>query len=157
MLDITLISVGKIKDKNLATLAQDYIKRLKPFAKLKIIEVEASPIISKNQTATKVLEGERLLKIIKTEEEKARGGVVYLLAERGKIFSSSPDLAAWLNKNNPLILVLGGALGFSDELYKKYSQISLSPLTFPHELARVIFLEQFYRASLINMKKDYHY
>ncbi|NCT54609.1 23S rRNA (pseudouridine(1915)-N(3))-methyltransferase RlmH [Candidatus Falkowbacteria bacterium] len=157
MLDITLISVGKIKDKNLATLAQDYIKRLKPFAKLKIIEVEASPIISNNQTATKVLEGERLLKIIKLEEEKARGGVVYLLAERGKIFNSSPDLAAWLNKNNPLILVLGGALGFSDDLYKNYPQISLSPLTFPHELARVIFLEQFYRASLINMKKAYHY
>jgi len=157
MLDITLISVGKIKDKNLATLAQDYIKRLKPFAKLKIIEVEASPIISNNQAATKVLEGERLLKIIKLEEEKARGGVVYLLAERGKIFNSSPDLAAWLNKNNPLILVLGGALGFSDDLYKNYPQISLSPLTFPHELARVIFLEQFYRASLINMKKAYHY
>lgn len=157
MLDVTLINVGKIKNKNLASLAQDYIKRLKPFAKIKIIEVEASPINPNNQTATKVLEGERLLKVIKTEEEKARGGIVYLLAERGKLFSSSPDLAAWFNKNNPLILVIGGALGFSDELYKNYPQISLSSLTFPHELARVIFLEQFYRASLINMKKDYHY
>lgn len=157
MLDITLISVGKIKDKNLATLAEDYIKRLKPFAKLKILEVEASPISPNNKTATKVLEGERLLRAIKTEEEKARGGVVYLLAERGKTFNSSPNFATWLNKNNPLILVLGGALGFSDELYKSYPQISLSALTFPHELARVIFLEQFYRATLINMKKDYHY
>lgn len=157
MLDITLITVGKIKNKSLASLAQDYIKRLKPFAKLKIIEVEASPINSNNQTATKVLEGERLLKAIKTEEEKARGGVVYLLAERGKLFSSSLDLAAWFNKNNPLILVIGGALGFSDVLYEDYPQISLSSLTFPHELARIIFLEQFYRASLINIKKDYHY
>ena len=157
MLDITLITVGKIKDKSLANLAQDYIKRLKPFAKLRIIEVEASPINPKNQAATKVLEGERLLKTIKIEEEKARGGVVYLLAERGKSFASSPDLAVWLNKKNPLILVIGGALGFSDALYKNYPQISLSSLTFPHELARVIFLEQFYRASLINIKKDYHY
>ncbi|MBN2854123.1 23S rRNA (pseudouridine(1915)-N(3))-methyltransferase RlmH, partial [Patescibacteria group bacterium] len=151
------IAVGKLKDKNLSSLAQDYIKRLKPFAKLKIIEVEASPINPKNKRATKFLEGERLLKAIKSEEEKARGGVVYLLAERGLIFNSSPDFATWLNKNNPLILVLGGALGFSEELYKSYRQVSLSPLTFPHELARVIFLEQFYRASLINMKKDYHY
>ena len=157
MLDITLITVGKLKDKNLANLAQDYLKRLKPFARLKVIEVDASPINSKNKIATITLEGERLLKVIKIEEEKARGGVVYLLAERGKVFSSSPDLASWFNKNNPLILVLGGALGFSDELYKSYPQISLSPLTFPHELARVVFLEQFYRASLINMKKDYHY
>ncbi len=157
MLDITLIIVGRLKDKNLKSLASDYIKRIKPFASLKIIELEAFAFNNKNKEAVKNLEGERILKAIKKEEENPKGAVAYLLAERGESFKSSPDFAVWLNKKSPLVLVVGGALGFSDELYKSYKQISLSPLTFPHELAQVIFLEQLYRSALINSKKDYHY
>jgi hypothetical protein len=57
----------------------------------------------------------------------------------------------------PLILVLGGSLGFSDGLYNNYPSLSLSPLTFPHELARVVIMEQLYRAATILQKKNYHY
>lgn len=157
MLDITLISVGKLKSHELSSLANDYIKRLKPFAKLKVIEVEALSFSEKNKVAAKNLEGERIMKILEKEEANPKGAAVYLLAERGINFSSSPDLAKWLNKKTPLILILGGALGFSDTMYDSYSQISLSPLTFPHELARVVLLEQLYRAASIIGGKEYHY
>lgn len=157
MLDITLISVGKLKSRELSALASDYIKRLKPFIKLKIIEVEASAFSDKNKVAAKNLEGERIMKILEKEEANPKGATVYLLAERGINFNSSPDLAKWLNKKTPLILVLGGALGFSDLMYDSYPQISLSTLTFPHELARVICLEQLYRSALIISNKEYHY
>lgn len=157
MLDITLISVGKLKDKNLASLADIYIKRLKPFAKIRLFEVESVPFSDKNKEASKKLEGENLLKVINREENSLKGGLVYLLAERGKSFKSSEDLSSFFHQKSPLILVIGGALGFSDELYEKYPQISLSALTYTHEFARVILLEQLYRASMIGMNKNYHY
>lgn len=157
MIDITLIAVGKLKNKNFLDLANDYIKRISPFARLKIIEVEAVSFSDNNQEAAKRLEGERISKIIEKEEQNPKGAVTWLLAERGQSFSSSPDFSQWLNKKSPLILVIGGALGFSDDLYHKFPQISLSPLTFPHELARLVFLEQLYRATLIAANKKYHY
>lgn len=157
MLDITLVVVGKVKDKNINTLIKDYTKRLRVFVKLKIIEVEAVSFSDNNQEAAKSLEAERLVKVIEKEEANARGAVCYLLAERGKIFKSSPEIASWFNTNSPLILVIGGSLGFSDKLYKSYRQISLSPLTFTHEMARLIFLEQLYRSALISSGKKYHY
>jgi len=157
MIDIILIVVGKLKDKNLDSLATDYIKRIKPFARLKIIEVEAVPFASHNHEAAKRLEAERILKVIEKEEANPKGAATWLLAERGESFKSSTDFSFWLNKKSPLILVLGGALGFSEDLYKSYRQISLSTLTFPHELARVVFLEQLYRSTLISSNKEYHY
>lgn len=157
MLDITLLVVGKIRDKNIDALIKDYVKRLKVFVKLKIIEVEAVSFSDNNQEAAKRLEAERLVKVIDKEEANAKGAVTYLLAERGQELSSSPEFAAWLNQHSPLILVLGGSLGFSDDLYKSYRQLSLSPLTFSHEMARLIFLEQLYRSALIIKGKKYHY
>lgn len=157
MLDISLITVGKLRDKNLASLADIYIKRLKPFAKIKLFEVESAPFSDKNRDVSKRLEGENLLKIISREENSPKGGLVYLLAERGKSFKSSEDLASFLHQKSPLILVVAGALGFSDDLYQKYPQISLSALTYTHEFARVILLEQIYRATMIGMNKSYHY
>ncbi len=157
MIDISLIVVGKLKNKNLLTLAEDYIKRIKPFANLKIIEVEAVSFSEHNHQAAKRLEGERIIRAIEKEEQNPKGAATWLLAERGESFKSSLDFSQYLNKKSPLILVLGGALGFADELYQNYPQISLSPLTFTHELARIVFLEQFYRAALISAGKSYHY
>lgn len=157
MLDITILAVGRIKDKNLADFSTEYLKRLKPFAKVKVIEIIPAAFSINTKEAAKRFEGEKIMEILQKEEAKANGATAYLLAERGLSFKSSPDFAAWLAKKTPLILVLGGALGFSDELYKSYPQISLSPLTFPHELARVIALEQIYRAATILNNKEYHY
>lgn len=157
MIDIILIAVGKIKNKSLAILVDDYSKRIKPFASLKVIELEAVSFSSHNHEAAKRLEAERIIKAIEREEANPKGASTWLLAERGELFKSSADLSHWLNKKSPLILVLGGSLGFSDELYQNYPQISLSDLTFPHELARVIFLEQLYRSTLLLTNKEYHY
>lgn len=157
MLDITILALGKIKDSNLASLAMEYLKRLKPFVKLSVIEISPAAFSENTKEAAKKFEGEKILEVLKKEEAKARGAVAYLLAERGLSFKSSPEFASWLAKKNPIILVVGGALGFSDEVYENYPQISLSPLTFPHELARVIALEQIYRAATILNNKEYHY
>lgn len=152
-----MVAIGKIKDSNLASLASEYLKRLKPFVKFDVIEISSSSFSENTKEAAKKFEGERILEILKKEEAKARGAAAYLLAERGLSFKSSPEFASWLAKKTPVILVVGGALGFSDELYENYPQISLSPLTFPHELARVIALEQVYRAAAILNNKEYHY
>lgn len=152
MLDITLVALGKIKDKSCAGLVSEYVKRIKPYARLKIVELEAVSFSEKLRVRAQEFEAEKIENFL----SKNKGAVVYLLAERGETFDS-PKFAYWLEKKSPLILVLGGALGFSPGLYKKYPCLSLSPLTFPHELARVIFLEQIYRAATILQKKNYHY
>lgn len=153
MLDIILIVVGRIKDKRLASLADDYIKRLKPYVRLKIVELEAVAFSEKNQEAVKKLEADRIENFLNKQ-----GGdrLVYLLAERGRQFNS-PELSLWLKNNHPLVLVIGGSLGFSNQLYEKYPTLSLSALTFPHEMVRVILLEQIYRAVTILKHKNYHY
>jgi len=152
MLDITLVTIGKIKDKSCSALALEYLKRIKPYARLKIVELEAVSFSEKLQDKAKDYEGEKIITFLNKNKE----AVVYLLAERGESFDSF-KLANWLEKKSPLVLVLGGALGFSDTLYEKYPALSLSPLTFPHELARVVLLEQIYRAATILQHKSYHY
>ena len=152
MIDITLVVIGKIKDKSYLSLITEYLKRIKPFARIKIVELEATPFSEKLREKAKEFEGEKIENYLSKQKE----AVVFLLAERGKLLSSV-ELATWFEKKSPLVLILGGALGFSDDLYKKYPSLSLSPLTFPHELARVILLEQIYRAATILQNKSYHY
>jgi len=153
MLDITLVSIGKIKDKNCSALASEYLKRLKPYARLKIVELEATAFSDNTRERAKEFEAEKITNFLNKQKDQA---VVYLLAERGEIYDSQ-KLAVWFNKKSPVTLILGGALGFTDKMYKDYPALSLSPLTFPHELARVILLEQIYRATTILQNKKYHY
>jgi 23S rRNA (pseudouridine1915-N3)-methyltransferase len=156
MLDITLLVVGKIKEKYWQAAFLEYAKRLKPYARLRVVELAAAPFSKNDKEKAKGIESGRILDFLQKSASKSNPNPVYLLAERGRVFSS-PAFAAWLDKNQSLLLVVGGALGFSDELYRRYPQISLSPLTFPHELARVVLLEQLYRAATIINNKDYHY
>ncbi|MHB8903771.1 MAG: 23S rRNA (pseudouridine(1915)-N(3))-methyltransferase RlmH [Patescibacteria group bacterium] len=156
MLDLTVIAYGKIKEKAYQKMVEEYLKRLKPLARLRYIELETISHTDKNQEAVKKLEGEKLNNYLEKYLNNNSEAVVYLLAERGQKFNSI-DFANWLNKKQPLILVVGGALGFSDDLYNSYPSLSLSDLTYPHELARLILLEQIYRASTILNNKSYHY
>lgn len=156
MLDLTIIAYGKIKESSYKKMTEEYLKRLKPSARIKYIELEAIPFSEKNQESTKRLEGERLNIYLEKYLNHNPGAVVYLLAERGKKFNSI-DFAHWLNSKQPLVLVIGGALGYSEEIYNSYPSLSLSDLTFPHELARLILLEQIYRATTILSNKSYHY
>lgn len=158
MLDIKIVAVSKMKNKELSSLKDEYLKRLKPYARVKVFELASFSFSSKNKEAAKEFECEKIEEFLQKEEKKNNNNYdVYLLAERGKEFSSSVAFANWLNQKNPLILVIGGSLGFTEKMYEKYPQISLSKLTYPHEMARVLLLEQIYRGVTIINKKDYHY
>ncbi len=156
MLDITLIAVGKIKEAFWRDAFVEYDKRLKPYARLKVIELAPEPFSKSGKEKAKEIEGKRIMDYLEKQSHESGAVSAYLLAERGRTFDS-PALAGWLEKNSPMTLIVGGALGFSDELYRRYPQISLSPLTFPHELARVVLIEQLYRAAAILNGKEYHY
>ncbi|MFA6194264.1 MAG: 23S rRNA (pseudouridine(1915)-N(3))-methyltransferase RlmH [Patescibacteria group bacterium] len=156
MLDITLIAVGKIKESFWRDAFEEYAKRLKPYVRLKIIELPPEPFSKSTKEKVKEIEGKRIMGYLEKQSHESGASLVYLLAERGRTFDS-PTLAGWLEKNSPLVLIIGGALGFSEELYGRYPQISLSLLTFPHELARVVLMEQLYRAAAILNGKEYHY
>lgn len=151
MLNITLLVVGKIKDQALNNLARDYFKRIKPYARLIIEELKAESFSINTKNRAKELEALRIQNYL----AKKSGAEVYLLTERGQLLNSH----AFSNKINcqELILIIAGSLGFTTDLEAKYPQISLSPLTFPHELARVVLLEQIYRAATILNNKEYHY
>lgn len=152
MLNITLVAIGKIKDAYLNGAALEYIKRIKPYGRLTITELKAEPFSVTTKDKAKKLEAERIEAVLERKSEAE----VYLLSEHGVLFNS-PNFAAKLNTTKELVLVIAGSLGFAKELEVKYPKISLSPLTFPHELARVVLLEQIYRAATIINNKEYHY
>lgn len=145
-----LIVVGKLKDSHLEAIEQDYLKRITN-PPLLIHEVKAS---AENKEA----EGEVILKKIK---DLSNGSChVVALSEWGKK-QTSVDFAKWTEalceKPQKIFFVIAGAEGFSEE-FLKFSQekISLSDLTFPHKLARILLVEQLYRAQTIRTKHPYH-
>lgn len=154
MIKITLISVGALKNKALQSLATDYLKRIQPYARLELIETPAASFGKSDQEKAKKLEKKGLEKVLHRFERDS----VYLLAEQGKLYNSK-EWADFVDSHDgsDLVFVIAGALGWDRELLDKYQRLSLSALTFPHELARVILLEQIYRGLSISMKKTYHY
>lgn len=151
MLDIEILVIGSLRNKNLAALAEEYLKRLKPFAKLKVNELPAQSFSQNSALKVKTLESQKLDLAI----SRRLGRRVFLLDEKGEEYSS-PSLAKLIN-HEPLLFVLAGTQGFTDELKNKYPKLALSKLTFPHEMARVLLLEQIYRSACINTSKSYHY
>jgi 23S rRNA (pseudouridine1915-N3)-methyltransferase len=153
MLDLTIVTFGKLKEEYWQSSAQEYIKRLKPYVKIKIEELKSESFSKSNHEVAKKEEAKRLVNYLSHKLEST----VFLLAEKGI------ELDSWEFSNKlesikgSIILVIGGSLGFSEEIFKSYQKISLSKLTFSHELARIILLEQLYRAVTILNKKDYHY
>lgn len=151
MLNITLITIGKIKEAYLNEAALEYLKRIKPYGRLTMQELKAEPFSISTKLKAKQIEAERIMAVL----EKKASAEIYLLAEHGTLFNSL-EFAQKI-KDRELVLVIAGSLGFAKELENKYLKISLSPLTFPHELARVVLLEQIYRAATIINSKEYHY
>ncbi len=155
MFKIKIIALGKFKEKAYKELEAEYLKRLSPFAKIKIIEL---PEIGygKNQDLESVKQ-EEAEKIVKQLPED---GVVILMEEKGTL-RNSVDFAAFLERvgglGKELVFVIGSGIGLHESLkqYSNYS-ISLSPLTFPHNMARVLLEEQIYRAGTILAGKEYH-
>ncbi len=156
MLNIELISLFSFKDKNLKQLALEYEKRLKPFARLEIREMKPSSFSESKDAQLKAQsqDEEKLLKYLDSLKTKD----IFLLSEEGKL-RDSIALTKFLYQRDgeKIVLVLASSLGFSLAFKKKYSLLSLSPLTFPHQLAKVVLLEQIYRSVCIYNKKNYHY
>ena len=156
---ITVLTVGKIKEKYLRDGIAEYAKRLGRYCRLEIIEVadEKTPEQASEamERQIKDTEGKRLLRYIKD------GDYVTALAIDGKMLDSvelSQRLDALaLQGNSSLVFVIGGSLGLSGEVLKRADyRLSFSKMTFPHQLMRVILLEQIYRGFRIINGEPYH-
>jgi 23S rRNA (pseudouridine1915-N3)-methyltransferase len=158
-MNIKIIGVGKIKEKYLRDGIAEYLKRLTAYAKVEIIELSdektpdnASPA---EEEQIKNKEGERILKSIKD------GSYVIALAIEGKSLSSEglADLIEGLGiqGKSDMALIIGGSLGLADSVLKRADyKLSFSAMTFPHQLMRMILLEQVYRGFRIIKGEPYH-
>lgn len=156
---ITVIGVGRLKEKYWQAAIDEYSKRLSKYVKLDIIEVpdEKAPenLSAAEEEIVKKNEGERILKNIKD------GAYVIDLAINGKMLSSE-ELSEFLNERmvrgaGHIVFVIGGSLGLSKEVLDRADyKLSFSKMTFPHQMMRVILLEQFYRAVKIMKNEPYH-
>ena len=151
-----LILVGKTTDKHFQAGINDYVERIShymPFEIVTIPELKNTKSLSEEQQ--KQAEGELILKQIQTSD------TVVLLDEHGKEFRSI-EFAKWLehkrNTARRLIFIIGGPYGFSQAVYSRANeQISLSKMTFSHQMIRLVFIEQIYRACTIIKGEPYHH
>jgi 23S rRNA (pseudouridine1915-N3)-methyltransferase len=148
---IDLIVIGKLKDQNFENIENEFLKRINKFD-FKIHELKSS---SENQQQ----EAELILKKL-DDLTKKQSAKVYALTEMGKKFNSvdfSKQIFDDLQQYKSLILIIAGAYGFHPSVLAKVNaQLSLSPLTFPHKFARIILIEQLYRAMTIDSGHPYH-
>lgn len=153
----TLLAVGRTVEKHYITAIDDYVSRTKHFISFDmevIPELKNTKSLSMEQQKEK--EGELILKALQP------GDVVVLLDEHGKEFRSV-DFAHWVEKkmhtvNKRLVFIIGGPYGFSPKVYEAAQEkISLSKMTFSHQMIRLIFVEQLYRAMTILNNNPYHH
>lgn len=158
-MNITILAVGKLKERYLQEGIAEYLKRLRPYARVNILEVADEKIPDRASQATEAQirekEGQRLLQQLPPQS------VVVALAIQGRMMSSeqlSRQLADWsLHGQSHLCFVIGGSLGLSEQVLKRADlHLSFSPMTFPHQLMRLILLEQIYRAFKIQRGETYH-
>tara|TARA_Y100000992_G_scaffold43822_1_gene25031 strand:- start:14 stop:487 length:474 start_codon:yes stop_codon:yes gene_type:complete len=154
---IKLIVVGKTNTTYLKTGENEYENRLKHycnFEEIIINDVKNGSKFSKNEL--KIKEGDLILKHLESIDK------VILLDSIGKIYSSN-EFSNFLNENmlhstKSLVFIVGGAYGFSDEVYNRAdNKLSLSKMTFSHQMVRLIFKEQLYRALTIIKGEKYHH
>lgn len=158
-MNINIVAVGKIKEKYLKEAIEEYSKRLSRFCKLKITEVPDEPMSDRpndsERTAVLKKEAEKITSAIGTTD------VLVTLCVEGKQLSSEKFADFFANGTvsgaSTFTFVIGGSLGLSDEIKAKSKlRLSFSEMTFPHQLMRVILLEQVYRAFKINSNENYH-
>ena len=153
---IELIQVGKTVNRIFVDGINEYLGRIKhyvPFSITTIPEIKNTKSLSESQQ--KNLEASLILKQIQAQD------TVVLLDEHGKEFRSV-EFAAWLEKQQQvarrLVFVIGGPYGFAESVYERAnSKISLSKMTFSHQMVRIIFCEQLYRACTIIQGEPYHH
>ncbi len=154
---ITLLLVGKTVNKHFVELIDDYASRVKHYVGFDIVtipELKNTKNLSAEQQ--KQQEGELILKQLQA------GDHVVLLDEHGKELRSV-EFSRWMEQKmqtvgKRLVFIIGGPYGFSPEVYARASEkLSLSPMTFSHQMVRLIFVEQLYRAMTIMRGEPYHH
>ncbi|MEG0774014.1 23S rRNA (pseudouridine(1915)-N(3))-methyltransferase RlmH [Clostridium sp.] len=158
-MNITLISVGKLKEKYLKEAIDEYVKRLQRYCKVSIIELqdEKTPdnASEKEELQIKDKEGEAILKVIKDTS------YVIVLDLKGKMITSE-EFSSYIQElgvsgKSDLIFVIGGSLGLAQSVINRANyKLCFSKMTFPHQLFRVMLLEQIYRAFRIMKNEPYH-
>ncbi len=156
---ITILTVGKIKEKFYRQAVEEFEKRLSRYCKLEIIEVADEKTPDRASEAEELLvkekEGQRLLKYFRDD------AFICALAIEGKMLDSvelSEKIESLgVSGTSHLIFVIGGSLGLAEQVLKRADfLLSFSKMTFPHQLMRVILLEQIYRSYRILSKQPYH-
>jgi len=154
MNNITILAIGKLKEQIYRDGVTEYLKRLRPYAKIKVVELAPESFGESNREQAKEKENQKILDYLEKNKDKK----VVCLTEGGREYSSV-EFSQFLNKTNQeIIFIIGGALGFSEKtLSKMDGKLSLSKMTFLHEMARLVLVEQLYRVQMINKGKSYHY
>ncbi|WP_047153294.1 23S rRNA (pseudouridine(1915)-N(3))-methyltransferase RlmH [Aneurinibacillus tyrosinisolvens] len=156
---IGIVAVGKLKEKYLKMGIDEYSKRLSAYAKIDVIEIpdEKAPenLSPADMLRVKEKEGERILSSLKPDQH------VVALAIEGEMWSSeklAKQLDQWATYGKSSIaFVIGGSLGLSDAVMRRANdKLSFSKMTFPHQLMRLMLLEQVYRGFRINRGEPYH-
>ena len=145
---ITIVTIGKLKEKYLIEAVNEYLKRLKPYSNVEVIEISECRTVEE--------EGDKLLSKLNNDSWKC------VLDVHGDLISSE-DFAkivsdVTLNGQSHLSFVIGGAFGLSKKIREAADmRLSLSKMTFTHQMTRVILLEQIYRSFKINRNEKYHH
>lgn len=161
MINIKIVCVGKLSEKNIKGLSEEYLKRLKKYSKIEVIEIEDEKLSVTSpgyEEKIKKIESAKILEKIK----KIGKCKVITLDLKGKTLNSIEfakkieTIATY--EASTLVFIIGGSLGFNDDVRKiaDYS-ISFSSLTFPHQLIRIFLFEQLFRAFKILSNETYHH
>lgn len=151
-----LLVVGKTNDKNITKGIDDYVGRVKHYMPF---DIEVIPVLKNTKSLTqsnqKEMEAEQILKRLQPSD------TVVLLDEHGKEYRSI-EFARWIEKlqqtARSLVFIIGGPYGFADSVYERSdAKLSLSKMTFSHQMIRLLFVEQIYRACTIIKGEPYHH
>ena len=149
---IKLITVGSIKEKYLQEAIKEYSKRLQKYTNLELIEVKDEGVVEPQKAIE--IESSRIEKYLNNKD------YVITLEIEGKEYSSlefAEKIRNTLIENSNITFIIGGSYGLSDSIKERSNMhLSFSKMTFPHQLFRVILLEQIYRAYKINNNESYH-
>ena len=145
MMLLKVVAVGRLRERSFAERCDEYRKRLNAYAKLQIVEVADSDVAG---------EGTAILR----ELDRERQAEVVALSEEGKEFSTAEFAAHLAAADGKIVFVIGGPFGLAPEVKKRARFVwSLSRLTFTHEMARMLLLEQLYRCCNLNAGGSYHH
>ena len=158
-MNAAIVCVGKMKEKYWRDAVAEYSKRLKSYCSLQITEIKESPLRANpsaaDEEAVKIAEGADILSRIRSSD------YVITLEIKGKVLSSEALAqkieALAIDGKSSIVFVIGGSLGLSEEVSRRADfKLSFSAMTFPHQMMRVILLEQIYRSFKINRHEAYH-